>query len=318
MSDTAAAASWPRPSAQHTPVFRDVVISERRAVWKGFLTGALAAVAAGVVTHPVDLVKVRLQLQGGAGEAAAAGRGLLGTAAAIVRSDGVKGLYAGLSGSVLRQSTLIGARIGVFDALKARVAAPGEPLSFGASVGCGLAAGAASAALCNPADLVLVRMQADGRLPPALRRNYAHAGAALSRIAREEGVPALWRGTAPTMARACVVAAAQMTFYDAAKAELVPLFGDVAHTHALASLAAGGAAAVASNPFDVVKTRLQSQTAGPGGAMPYAGLVDCFAKTAAREGPLALYKGLLATWARQAPLNTVRFVALEQLRRLIG
>jgi hypothetical protein len=29
-------------------------------------------------------------------------------------------------------------------------------------------------------------------------------------------------------------------------------------------------------------------------------------------------QGLVATWARQAPLNTVRFVALEQLRKIIG
>jgi hypothetical protein len=29
-------------------------------------------------------------------------------------------------------------------------------------------------------------------------------------------------------------------------------------------------------------------------------------------------QGLVATWARQAPLNTVRFIALEQLRKIIG
>ena len=39
----------------------------------------------------------------------------------------------------------------------------------------------------NPADLTLVRMQADGRLPHNQRRNYRHAGDAVYRIAREEG-----------------------------------------------------------------------------------------------------------------------------------
>lgn len=357
------------PAAAHTPVFRDASTAsaasgERRPVWKGFVTGSLAAIAAGVVTHPIDLVKVRLQLAGAAGEAAASpARGILGTAAAVVRADGVRGLYAGLSGSILRQATLIGARIGVFDALKNVVAGPGGSLTFSQSVACGVAAGAASAAVCNPADLVMVRMQADGRLPAALRRNYAHAGEALLRISREEGVAALWRGTTPTVARACVVASAQvrlargqrrlvetqhkgggrccgclcvwlrlsrawltlflsrqMTFYDVAKAELLAAgAADTAPMHAVASLAAGGAAALSSNPFDVVKTRLQNQgRASAGGARLYSGFADCFATTVRTEGPLALWKGLLATWARQAPLNTVRFVALEQLRRIVG
>jgi hypothetical protein len=121
------------------------------------------------------------------------------------------------------------------------------------------------------------------------------------------------------MARACVVTAAQMSVYDAAKLALTSSAGmsDTPTTHAAASLLAGGAASVASNPFDVVKTRLQNMgRTGPGGAYPYSGVVDCFVTTVRTEGPLALYKGLLATWSRQAPLNTVRFMALEQLRKL--
>ncbi len=256
------------------------------------MTGSLAAVAAGCVTHPIDLVKVRMQLAGSAGEAAgAAAPGLFGTAAAIVRRDGPLGLYSGISGSVLRQTTVIGARLGIYDAVKVRVAGADGELSFAGLIGCGLVAGAASAAICNPADLVLVRMQADGRLPAELRRGYRHAGDALARIAREEGVGALWRGTAPTVARAMVVTAAQMSFYDRTKTALLGFMPDAPATHSLASLVAGGAAAISSNPFDVVKTRLQNMAPPtPGGRMPYAGFVDCFLVTARTEGVLALYK----------------------------
>ncbi len=290
---------------------------------QGFLTGSLAAVAAGAVTHPIDLVKVRLQLAGAAGEAAGASGarslGLLGTARAVVRTDGVLGLYSGISGSVLRQTTVIGARLGVYDALKHAVSADGRgTVTFAQSVACGLAAGAVSAAVCNPADLVMVRMQADGRLPLDQRRGYKHAGDALLRISREEGIGALWRGTTPTVARAMVVTAAQMSFYDAAKKSLLTVLPDTPVTHSLASLVAGGAAAVSSNPFDVVKTRLQNMSRTSSGEWPYRGFLHCFLTTARTEGVLALYKGLLATWARQAPLNTVRFVALEQLRKIIG
>ena len=299
-----------------------------KAVWKGYVKGSLAAVAAGLVTHPIDLVKVRLQLAGSAGSAgtaaappsaaaSAARPGILGVVRGIVRSEGVLGLYSGISGSVLRQTTVIGARLGTYEALKSYVAGPeGRPITFLQSAACGLAAGGVSAAVCNPADLALVRMQADGRLPPAQRRAYKHAGDALVRIVREEGVTALWRGTAPTVARGMIVAAAQMAFYDSAKTALLTVLPDTPPTHSLASLVAGAAAAVSSNPFDVVKTRLQTQKAGADGLMPYRGVAHCFAATVRTEGFLALYKGLFATWARQAPLNAVRFVALEQLSRL--
>ena len=259
---------------------------------QGFVTGSLAAVAAGCVTHPIDLVKVRMQLAGSAGELAhGPPPGLLGTAAAVVRADGVRGLYSGISGSVLRQTTTIGARLGFYDAIKNRVApADGSPLPMLQLVACGLAAGAASAALCNPAELVLVRMQADGRLPLAQQRGYAHAGDALARISREEGVAALWRGTSPTVARAMVVTAAQMSFYDRAKGALLGFLPDAPATHGLASLVAGGAAALSSNPFDVVKTRLQNMAPRADGRMPYSGFFDCFITTARTEGITALYK----------------------------
>ena len=275
------------PSAPHT-----APPDACRAPPQGFVTGSLAAVAAGCVTHPIDLVKVRMQLAGAAGEAARGpAPGLLATASAVVRADGVRGLYSGISGSVLRQTTTIGARLGFYDAMKNGVApTDGSPLPMLTLVACGLAAGAASAALCNPAELVLVRMQADGRLPVAQQRGYAHAGEALVRISREEGVAALWRGTAPTVARAMVVTAAQMSFYDRAKAALLGFLPDAPATHGLASLVAGGAAAVSSNPFDVVKTRLQNMAPRADGSMPYRGFVDCFVTTARTEGVRALYK----------------------------
>jgi len=58
-----------------------------------------------------------------------------------------------------------------------------------------------------------------------------------------------------------IVTAAQMSFYDLAKDVLIqhtPL-GDAPMTHGLASLVAGGMAALASNPIDVAKTRLQAR-----------------------------------------------------------
>lgn len=57
----------------------------------------------------------------------------------------------------------------------------------------GMVAGAIGSAVASPADLCLVRMQGDARLPVEQRRCYTNVANALIRIVREEGVPTLWR-----------------------------------------------------------------------------------------------------------------------------
>ena len=73
----------------------------------------------------------------------------------------------------------------------------------------------------NPADLALVRMQADARLPAAERRNYKNVVDAFKRISSEEGVLALWRGATPTVIRACVLNLAMLSSYDEVKEKLM-------------------------------------------------------------------------------------------------
>ena len=64
-------------------------------------------------------------------------------------------------------------------------------------------------------------MTADGKLPPAEKRNYTSVFNALARIVKEEGVLTCWRGAVPTMGRAAVVNAAQLASYSQAKQSLV-------------------------------------------------------------------------------------------------
>lgn len=85
----------------------------------------------------------------------------------------------------------------------------------------GMAAGATGAFVGTPAEIALVRMTADGRLPVNERRNYRNVLHALARISKEEGVLAMWRGAGPTVGRAMVVNAAQLASYSQAKQALL-------------------------------------------------------------------------------------------------
>lgn len=324
-------ASYQQRRVQHTRSFLLSSPIFTRPLYRpqGFASGSIAAIAAGCITHPIDLVKarqkpsreqrpsrllaplprpithaparppplsfqVRLQISqaasSGVGEASRPG--IVSITRGVLRSEGVLGLYAGLSGSVLRQTILVGSRLGFYDALKNQFVDGNGNLSFEKAIACGAAAGAAAAVIGNPADMVMVRMQADGSLPLEQRRNYRHAGEALVRIVRQEGLLALWRGTESTVSRAMIVTAAQMAFYDKSKQILIEVLQlpDAPGTHSIASLVAGGVAAIASNPFDVAKTRLQNMKPLPGGGFPYRGMFHCIFTTSRAEGFLALYK----------------------------
>jgi solute carrier family 25 (mitochondrial oxoglutarate transporter), member 11 len=93
----------------------------------------------------------------------------------------------------------------------------GKPPGFFMKAGLGMTAGMAGAFVGTPAEVALIRMTADGRLPLAERRNYKSVFDALFRITKEEGLLTLWRGAIPTMGRAMVVNAAQLASYSQAK-----------------------------------------------------------------------------------------------------
>jgi len=71
----------------------------------------------------------------------------------------------------------------------------------------------------------------------------------------------------------------------------------------------GGACTVmVGHPFDTVKVRLQTMPIATAGSTPlYAGTLDCFKQTIARDGFKGLYKGMAAPLAGVSPLFAIFF-----------
>lgn len=175
--------------------------------------------------------------------------------------------------------------------------AENRSVTFAERSGASLAAGGLGAILGNPADLALIRMQSDGMRPAAERKNYSSVVNALTRIAKAEGILALWNGCIPTVARAMALNFGQLAFYSETKAQLSAYGafegyrGQEAYRNLGASAVAGFFASFFSLPFDFVKTRLQKQTKGPDGKLPYRGTMHCAMKVAKEEGLLRFYRG---------------------------
>lgn len=300
--------------------------------WKAFVEGGAASIVAGCSTHPLDLIKVRMQLQG-EGEASSTAKttthaaseklkmprrlGPFAMGTRIVQQEGAAALFSGVSATLLRQATYSTTRMGLYEILKTRWQ-EGNRLALHKKIMAGLIAGGIGAAVGNPADMAMVRMQADGRLPVEARRHYNSVLDAIFRTARDEGLGALWRGSSPTVVRAMLVTASQLATYDHVKEDILHhhWLHDGLLLHVIASSVAGVAASVTSNPVDVVKTRLMNMRM-ENGVPPYSGPLDCAMKTMHNEGPLALYKGLIPTMCRQGPFTIVLFVSLEKMRKLL-
>ena len=160
----------------------------------------------------------------------------------------------GLSAALLRQASYTTVRMGVYASLFEYFSADsGKPPDFLTKAGIGMAAGAVGALFGTPAEVSLIRMTSDGRLPPAERRGYKNVFDALIRITREEGVLTLWRGCVPTIGRAMVVNAAQLASYSQAKQILLSTayFNDNIMCHFAASMISGLITTVASMPVDI-------------------------------------------------------------------
>ncbi|KAF5739777.1 hypothetical protein HS088_TW12G00987 [Tripterygium wilfordii] len=320
---------------------------------KGFVEGGIAAIVAGCSTHPLDLLKVRMQLQG---ETVAVPNvqqrhtlrpaltfhsttaaffppnsihvpppprprvGLVSVGMKIVQAEGVAALYCGVSATVLRQTLYSTTGMGIYDVLKQKwTDKDSKNMPLARKIAAGLIGGGIGATVGNPADVAMVRMQADGRLPVAQRRNYNSVIDAITRMSKQEGITSLWRGSALTVNRAMIVTASQLATYDQVKEAILEkgVMADGLGTHVTASFTAGFVAAVASNPVDVIKTRVMNMKVEPGMAPPYNGALDCAMKTVKAEGLMALYKGFIPTISRQGPFTVVLFVTLEQVRKLL-
>ncbi|KAI5362947.1 Putative mitochondrial carrier protein [Septoria linicola] len=292
---------------------RDVAVSALAATGRQilpFVIGGASGIVGTTCVQPIDMVKVRLQLLG----EGAAGKGQSPTAVArkIVAEDGFFSLYNGISAAWLRQASYATLRLGFFDRFLAyattRAESQGRSVGFGERTVASLSAGGLAAALANPAEVALIRLQSDGMKPRDQRANYRSVVDALMRIAKAEGITALWSGAYPTIVRAMATNFGQLAFFSESKHQLKQhtSLSDRNITFA-ASGVAGFFASFLGLPFDFLKTRLQR------GGSQYKGMLDCALQAYRKEGFLRFYRGFGTYFLRIAPHTIITLIVADNV-----
>ncbi|KAF8531276.1 mitochondrial carrier [Gautieria morchelliformis] len=159
-------------------------------MWE-LIAGGTAGGCQVVFTNPLEIVKIRLQVQG---EAAKAEGAVPRGAIHIVKQLGLLGLYRGASACLLRDIPFSAIYFPAYSHLKRDLfheGYNGKKLSFFETLGSAAAAGMPAAYLTTPADVVKTRLQVEARKG---QTTYKGLGDAFIKIYREEGPKALFKG----------------------------------------------------------------------------------------------------------------------------
>eukprot|EP00611_Tribonema_gayanum_P001335 TRINITY_DN1097_c0_g1_i4.p1 TRINITY_DN1097_c0_g1~~TRINITY_DN1097_c0_g1_i4.p1 ORF type:complete len:298 (+),score=80.43 TRINITY_DN1097_c0_g1_i4:183-1076(+) len=283
----------------------------------GFLVAASATSCACVLTNPMEVVKTRFQLQGELAKSSPNRiyKHVFDAFYKIARDEGLRGIQAGLLPGILYQSTMNGTRLGMFAPLqrflKADANTDGQVSFFFKNLAAGAISGACGAAVGSPFFLVKARLQGQSnvhkiRSAGAEVFHYRDMTDAFRSIIADEGWRGLARGMDAAVPRVMAGSAAQLSSYSSCKrlVQSTGFFHSELYTYIASSLVAGLVVTTVMNPFDVVSTRLYSQSAKH---LVYTGPIDCFMKTFRAEGLRGFYKGWAAHYFRLGPHTIFTF-----------
>ncbi|KAJ0033687.1 hypothetical protein NQD34_000794 [Periophthalmus magnuspinnatus] len=274
-----------------------------------------AACIADLVTFPLDTAKVRLQIQG---EKTAVQniryRGVFGTIATMVRTEGPRSLYNGLVAGLQRQVCFASVRIGLYDNVRDFYTGGKDNPGVLVRILAGCTTGAMAVSFAQPTDVVKVRFQAQMNLDGVARR-YNGTMQAYRHIFQNEGLRGLWKGTLPNITRNALVNCTELVTYDLIKEAILRhklMSADNLPCHFVSAFGAGFVTTVIASPVDVVKTRYMNSPPGQ-----YKSAINCAWVMLTKEGPTAFYKGFVPSFLRLGSWNIVMFVSFEQIKRLM-
>ncbi|CAD5117140.1 DgyrCDS5946 [Dimorphilus gyrociliatus] len=288
------------------------------------INGSIAGLIGVTCVFPIDLVKTRLQNQQITSNGQRMYNSMFDCFVKTAKSEGIFGMYKGSAVNLLLITPEKVIKLVGNDILRHKLQNKQGKLTLFREMLAGGGAGLCQITVTTPMELLKIQMQDAGRKiskPKVIMkktsaelhssRSYATttkettmtATSIALKLLRERGLFGLYKGCGATALR-------DVTF----SAIYFPLF---AHFNSVGPKRADGSskfyvtfvggclagciASLSVNPFDVVKTRLQTLSKGQG-ETTYEGIIDCFRKTWGIEGGKAFFKGATCRIMVIAPL----------------
>ncbi|XP_067396635.1 mitochondrial glutamate carrier 1 [Emydura macquarii macquarii] len=285
------------------------------------INGGIAGLIGVTCVFPIDLAKTRLQnQQNGQRMYTSMSDCLIKT----IRSEGYFGMYRGAAVNLTLVTPEKAIKLAANDFFRHHLSKDGKKLTLLKEMLAGCGAGTCQVIVTTPMEMLKIQLQDAGRIAAQKKlmaaqaqfSSTASAGAAESvvetrttamqitrELLRSKGIAGLYKGLGATLLRDVPFSIVYFPLF-ANLNKLGQKNPDVKapfYVSFLSGCVAGSTAAVAVNPCDVIKTRLQSLKRGVN-EDTYSGILDCTRKIWQKEGPMAFLKGAYCRALVIAPL----------------
>lgn len=279
--------------------------------------GLTAGAAQDALLHPLDTLRARLNAAPHHTSANASPlTALAAEALALMRADGLRGLYRGYAVALLGCGPANALYFSTYHASRRRLHgadAHEGSASAARDALAGLSAEVVANCVYTPVDVVKQRMQ--------VARGELHFTQALCETCAYGGVSSLWRGYGAGVALWGPFSAAYFAMYESLKGVVGRRVaaegrGQRRSEHTIAMISgfvAGGAAAVLTQPLDCAKTRIQV-----GLAPTSAGFIEVVLFVWRREGFSALMRGSAARALYLASGCSLAITVFEAASKALG
>lgn len=286
--------------------------------WQNLVSGISGGIASTLLLHPLDLVKIRFEVNDGSKGKHHSYRGLVDAFRTISREEGYLGLYKGVSPNMWGAGAAWGLYFFFYSAMKAycQEGDASRPFGPGLNVTVGALAGVSTLCFTNPIWVVKTRMclqlpgqrTATGK-PVRLYRGMLHG---LSSLYQEEGLRGFYKGFVPGLVGVSH-GTLQFLGYEQLKQRYC-LYSNIPYNsqldisyYLLFSALSKLFAATGTYPYQVVRARLMDQQSS------FTGMVDVVQRTWRYEGARGFYKGLFPNLLRVTPATCITFVVYEKM-----
>lgn len=283
--------------------------------------GVSGGVLATLILHPLDLIKIRFQVNEGLNITQRPQyTGIANAVLSIVKMQGVRGLYQGVTPNVWGAGAAWGLYFLFYNAMKSNWQGGDKEIVLGAHVHMFMAAqaGVYTLALTNPIWVVKTRLclQYDQTTSKTVSKSdlkhYRGMVDCLHKTYKYEGIRGLYKGFVPGIFGVSHGALQFMTYEELKKfyniQRSLPPNGKLGTIEYLcfAAISKMFAAAV-TYPYQVVRSRLQDQH------RQYKGAMDVMKQLYRNEHVRGFYKGLIPGVLKVTPACCITFVVYENM-----
>ncbi|GKU95268.1 hypothetical protein SLEP1_g8649 [Rubroshorea leprosula] len=267
--------------------------------------GALAGIFVSLCLHPVDTVKTVIQ------SCRAEQRSICYIGRSIVSERGLTGLYRGIASNITSSAPISAVYTFTYESVKGALL-PLFPKECHSLAHC-IAGGCASVAtsfIFTPSERIKQQMQ--------VGTHYNNCWNALVGIVKTGGLHSLYAGWGAVLCRN--IPHSIIKFYTYESLKQMMLTPSSTQPNTLQTLVCGGlagsTAALFTTPFDVVKTRLQTQV--PGSLTQYSSVYHALQEIGKHEGLKGLYRGLIPRLVMYMSQGAIFFASYEMFKSLFS